>query len=310
MTLQQLEYIVAVERTGQFIKAASQCSVTQSTLSAMIQKLESELDVVIFDRATKPISPTPQGQEILNQAKVILYNVAQLRESLLSVREQESGQLRIGIIPTIAPYIVPRLISFLRESYPSIIHSIVEARTSVLVEELHNAEIDMALMATPIGDDSLLEVPVYYEDFVAYISPDSVDMLSSEELQSSGLTSENLWVLQEGHCLRSQVLDICGSKSGGASVVYEAGSIDTLVRIVESNGGYTLIPQLHVQLLRSEQQQYLRRVVSPCPNREVSLVVRRDFVRERMLNIVAEGVKTIVPTEMLDSRLQKYRIRI
>lgn len=300
---------MAVERTGQFIKAASQCSVTQSTLSAMIQKLESELDVVIFDRATKPISPTPQGREILNQAKVILYNVAQLRESLLSVREQESGQLRIGIIPTIAPYIVPRLISFLRESHPSIIPSIVEARTSVLVEELHNAEIDMALMSTPIGDDSLLEVPVYYEDFVAYISPDSVDMLSSEELQSSGLKSENLWVLQEGHCLRSQVLDICGSELG-ESVVYEAGSIDTLVRIVESNGGYTLIPQLHVQFLSSEQQKFLRRVISPCPNREVSLVVRRDFVRERMLNIVAEGVKTIVPTEMLDSRLQKYRIRI
>ncbi len=309
MTLQQLEYIVAVHDTGQFVKAAALCGVTQSTLSSMIQKLESELDIVIFDRAAKPIKATPHGAAIIDQAKVILFHTSQLRESILSEREQESGHLTIGVIPTIAPYIVPSLIAYLKEHHPLITPKIVEARTSVIVEQLRVAEMDMAVMATPLENDNLLEIPVYYEDFVAYVSEDNKEMLQRSELDSSVLNSKNLWLLQEGHCLRNQVLDICHSESM-TSVVYEAGSIDTLVRIVDRNGGYTLIPDMHLQFLGDEQRERVRHIAAPCPNREVSIVVRRDFVKERMANIVAEALKSIVPEDMIDSRLKKYRIKI
>ena len=166
----------------------------------------------------------------------------------------------------------------------------------------------MALMATPLNNSQLLEIPLYYEKFVAYISP-SENLYGQKEIETNHIPFEHLWVLQEGNCLRNQVLNICEHKSD-YSTEYEAGSIDTLIKIVDENGGFTIIPELHVELLRHCQQAKIRRIVNPEPVREISLVVRHDYVRERLLNIVAECIRDIIPDHMIDSRLKKYAIRL
>lgn len=308
MTLQQMEYIVAVDKYRHFVKAAEACKVTQSTLSSMIQKLENELDVQIFDRNSHPVRPTLSGEQIISQAKVLLFNASQLKEMVLSEREQESGEIRLGIISTVAPYILPKLFKVVHQSYPNVLLRVFEARTATIVQRLERAELDMALLATPLKNDALLEIPVYYEKFVAYVSP-SEELYKQKEIETHHMPSEHLWVLQEGHCLRNQVMNICEQKSG-YSAIYEAGSIETLVKIVDENGGYTIIPELHVELLRHCQQSKIRPIVNPEPVREISLVIRRDYVRERLLNIIAECIRSIIPEHMVDARLKKYAIRL
>lgn len=308
MTLQQMEYIVAVDKYRHFVAAAEACNVTQSTLSSMIQKLESELNVQIFDRNVHPVSPTLIGRQIIAQAKVVLFNTSQLREMVLSECEQESGVIRLGIIPTVSPYILPKLFKCAHQDYPNVQLRVSEALTSTIVQRLERAELDMALLATPLHHSSLLEIPVYNETFVAYISP-SEPLYAERMIENHHLPSSHLWMLQEGHCLRSQVMDLCDTPSG-YSAVYEAGSIDTLVKIVDENGGYTVIPELHVNLLRKCQQTKIRKIVNPVPGREISLVVRQDYVRERLLNVVVECLRHIIPEHMIDQRLKKFAVRL
>lgn len=303
-----MEYIVAVDKYRHFVRASESCGVTQSTLSSMIQKLEEELDVQIFDRNSHPIRPTLLGEEILKQARVTLFNASQLKEIVSSSRSTESGEVRLGIIPTVAPYILPQLFKNARTRHPQITLRVTEARTAVLVQSLQRAELDMALLATPVDYSNLLEIPLYYEKFIAYISPKE-DIYKEEELESRHLPWEHLWVLQEGHCLRNQVLNICNHTSG-YSAIYEAGSIDTLIKIVDANGGYTIIPELHKALLTPSQQAHLRPIVNPEPVREISLLIRDDYVHERLLNIMAGCVRSIIPESMIDSRLKKFAIKI
>ncbi len=308
MNLQQLEYIVAVDKYRHFVRAAESCKITQSTLSSLIQKLELELDTVIFDRNSHPVVPTSAGERIINQAKVVLYNASQLKEISLSEREQSTGEIIMGVIPTVAPYILPKLFSEIRESNPKIKLRVLEMRTAIIIEKLRRAEIDMAILATPLEQDDLLEVPLYYEKFVAYVS-DKEPISAQERIELHKMPSKHLWVLQEGHCLRNQVFKFCEMKSD-YSAIYEAGSIDTLVKIVDENGGYTVIPEMHIPLLSESQKLLIRPLVEPEPVREISVVIRQDYVRERMLNIIADTVKKIIPEQMLDTRLKKFAIKL
>lgn len=308
MTLQQLEYIVAVDKYRHFVRAAEACGVTQSTLSSMIQKLETELDTQIFDRNSHPVRPTAQGENIIRQAQVVLFNAAQMKEMVLTERQQETGELHLGVIPTIAPYIIPKLIKHIHSHHKQVRLRLLEARTSVLTEKLERAEIDIALLATPLDNPNLLEIPLYYEKFKAYISPDE-PLFAQQEIDGAEMPGDRLWILAEGHCLRNQVLNFCHRKSRYSSI-YEAGSIDTLVKIVDENGGYTIIPELHTSLLTDEQKERVRNFRQPEPVREVSLVVRNDYIRERMLNLLADSIRTIVPDSLVDPRLKKFAIKL
>ena len=309
MTLQQLEYIVAVDQYRHFVKAAQACRVAQPTLSAMIAKLEEELDIRIFDRSKHPVAPTPLGQEILRQARVVLQNSMQLKETVFSHKEVMATQLNLAIIPTVAPYIIPRFIGLFQKFYPMTEVRIMEMRTDEITRDLKEAKIDMGLLSTPLMDEDLLEIPVYYEKFVAYVSP-SDPSYRKEELHAQELPLKHLWVLQEGHCLRNQIFNFCTENTPADKQIYEAGSIDNLVRIIDTNGGYTLIPQLHLPMLSETQLKNVRPVMSPPPIREISLIVSRDFIRERLLNAVADTIKKIIPTDMLDTRLKKFAIKI
>lgn len=308
MTLQQMEYIVAVDKYRHFARAAESCGITQSTLSSLIHKLEDELDVIIFDRSSHPIRPTGLGQEIINQAKVLLFNASQIEELVSSHKGESIGKVHLGIASTIAPYILPKMFKYMSENHPGIELYVEEDRVNSIIEKLERAELDLALLTTPLNNKELLEIPVYNERFVAYVSPEE-KIYGNKRLESSDLPVENVWVLREGYCPNKGVFPFCHKHSDKTSI-YEAGSIETLVKIVDENGGYTIIPELHVPLLRRCQQENIHDLHNPEPSREISFVVRKDYVRERLLNILADAIKTIIPPHMVDGRLKKFKIKL
>lgn len=320
ISMTSLRYIVAVDTYRNFVRAAEACGVTQPTLSAGIRSLESALDVTVFDRGAHPVRPTALGERIIAQARKTLHNASLIEELVAVEKGDESGKATIGIIPTIAPYILPGLFRTIHSGHPTVHLEVSEMRTKFIIEKLLAAELDMAILATPLGQKDLLEIPLYYEKFVAYISP-SDELYNLNEIPADRLSSDRLWILEEGHCLRSQVFNFCHSRRHNRPE-YQAGSIDTLVRIVDANGGYTVIPEMHTAFLTEEQHRNLRPIVrrdngapaSGCPTcvpvREVSLVIREDFVRERLLNVIAGCIRQTVPEEMLDSRLKRFAIRL
>lgn len=308
MTLQQLEYILAVYKYRHFAKAAESCGITQSTLSLMIRKLEEELDLIIFDRNSHPIKPTIAGEEVLRQAQVILYNTRQLQEMTLSMRKRVSGDIHLAINPTIAPYIVPKMFSYLRQYYPDLNLLPIELRRQNTVERLKNAEIDMAIMSMPQKDEELLEIPLYQEKFLAYVSPTD-PLYKEDEICYATIPRERLWALMNEICFQDQV-KIKGGIGDDSVTGYESGSLITLIQIVDENGGFTILPELHYPLLSAARRQHIRLLTDPTPTRQVSLFIRHDYVRESIVNIIADTIKTIIPAKMLDERLGKYPIRL
>lgn len=308
MTLQQLQYLISLDNNRHFLNAAEECGVTQPTLSAMIQKLEDELDVKLFDRTKQPLVTTPIGAEVVAQAKLVLKSADQLREIISNKRESLEGKLNLAVIPTIAPYLLPKFIIEFRKNYPNVELTIEEMKTSDIVSNLNLSKIDIGILATPLNKPSLLEVPLYYEKFLAYISPKE-ELYKQEVLSAKNMPLKNLWVLHEGHCLRDQVFNFCNEKTN-EKPIYEAGSIDTLIKIIDQNGGYTVIPELHLQFLNPEQIKNTRPIENPQGVREVSVIIRNDYIRERLLNAVVDTVKSIIPNEMIDERLKKFAVRL
>jgi len=306
MTLQQIEYIVALNRHRHFVKAAEECGVTQPTLSAMVQKLEDELDVKIFDRSKHPIEPTAIGEKIIRQAETTLNEMRRIQEVVDNETNSVTGTLKIGIIPTIAPYLVPDFIATFRKDYEFISLTISEMRTTNVLEQLQNGYIDLAIVSTPLDQPDMLEIPLYYEKFIAYFSPTQIH--AEVPLNAKDMPLDDLWILQEGHCARRQIFNFCHAET--SNHMYEAGSIDTLIKIVDKNGGYTVIPELHRPFLTENQLKNVREITSPPAVREVSILIRKDFVKERMINAVANTIKKIIPPQMLDERLKKFSIRL
>ena len=212
MTLQQLEYVLALDKTRHFVRAAELCGVTQPTLSAMIQKLEDELDCKIFDRSRNPIEATEIGMQIIRQAQEIVIQANQLKDTVQVEKEKLVGTLNLAIIPTIAPYLLPRFIAAFKNAYPDISLKVSEMHTNTIIEKLRLAEIDMAILSTPLDNPKILEVPLYYEKFAAYISPNE-SIYERTKLSASDMPLDHLWVLEEGHCLRNQVFNFCNEKA-------------------------------------------------------------------------------------------------
>ena len=308
MTLQQLEYIVAVDKYRHFVRAAESCGVTQSTLSSLIQKLEVELDATIFDRTQHPVAPTPLGEEIIAQARVILYNASQMGELVASYKGSAVGDIRLGTVSTIAPFILPQLFRYMSAHHSDINLHVEEARVETIKQKLKRAELDIAILAMPVADEALLEIPIYHERYYAYVSPEDT-LYNKESLPTSELTAENIWMLGESYCPNTGQFPFCISDMSKASI-YVAGSIDTLMRIVDDNGGYTIIPEMQLPLINPERKAHIREIVDPTPGREIAFVVRKDFVKERMINILADALKSILPDAMLNERLKKFRIKL
>ena len=308
MTLQQMEYIVAVDKYRHFAKAAESCGISQSTLSSLVQKLEIELDVTIFDRNSHPVKPTAVGEEIISRAKLLLFNAAQVKELVATRKGESVGKVSLGITSTVAPYLLPKMLKYLSINHPDIELHVEEARVSTLVSQLERGELDIALLATPLNNGDLLEIPVYQERLMAYVSPDE-PIYNDPDLQTGRLPVESVWVLREGYCPNRGVFPFCNYRAE-RQAVYEAGSVETLIKIVDENGGYAIIPELHVPLLRKCQQANVRVLTNPEPSREIAFVVHRNFVRERLLNILADAIRAVIPSAMINKRLKKFSITL
>lgn len=313
MNIQQLEYIIAVDNFRHFAKAAEASFVTQPTLSMMIQKLEDELGVKIFDRSQLPVHPTPIGTQIIDQARVIVAQIKQVKDIVQEEKGSISGSLKVGIIPTIAPYLLPRLIQRHGGSGLDIELIIEEATTDQIIEKLSSGAIDVGIAATPIGNDRLQEYPVYYEKFFAYVSPGETSLYAKTELGEDDLNINRLWLLNEVHCFRSQILKLCNmrrKRNIHTLLSYEAGSIATLVNIVDQNSGLTVIPEMALDHLTEEQIKNVRPFKGNVPVREVGLVTRKEFLRESMLNLLLDEVKNSVPAHFLSADMKKNVVPI
>lgn len=313
MNIQQLEYIIAVDNHRHFAKAAEASFVTQPTLSMMIQKLEDELGVKIFDRSQLPVQPTVIGVQIINQARVIVSQVKQIKEIIQEEKGIVQGVFKLGIIPTIAPYLLPKLMKIHDENGYDIVLVIEETTTGQLIEKLLNGALDGAILATPLKNDKIAEHPIYYERFYAYVSPRETSLYAKKELEEDDLNINRLWLLEEVHCFRGQILRICNMrkrKSSHSLFSYEAGSINTLINIVDNNSGLTIIPEMAIEELNEQQRKNVRPLKGISPVREISLVTRREFLRERVLDIIISEIKQSVPQALLNPDLKKFIVDI
>lgn len=302
MTLQQLRFIVAIDDHRHFGKAAEACGLTQSTLSLMVKKLEEELDVRIFDRDAHPVAPTEIGRKVIDRAKVVLYNVEQIAEMTLSEKEQLSGPLRIALISTVSPVLVPGLFRYIGERHPAISLQTEEMLTATVKDKLRKAEVDMGILAGPVRDADLLEIPLYHERFLAYVSPDN-PAYAQESIRMEALFRQPVWIIRDG--LRQ--IDPAEFKNGENTYerFFEGGRVGILIQVVNDNGGLTIIPETHSDLIMYSQQKCLRPIVDPVPGRTISLVVRSDYIHEAKLNAVVDGIKRIIPGALLDNVIRK-----
>ena len=308
MTLQQMEYIVALDKYRHFVLAAEACGVTQPTLSAMIQKLEEELDVKIFSRDRKNITPTSIGEKIIRQAKIALNETQKIKEVVADESSNMNGNLRIGILPTIAPYLVPDFIYYFRKSYPNVNLFIDEKENRSLIQDLRFGNLDIAITTPPEAHANILEIPVYVEKFVAYFS--ETCSKARQMIVNGNLPPEQMWILKEGHCIPNGGINLCENKDIG-NHIYEAGSIDTLIKIVDRNGGYTIIPELHISTLNEKQKENIQTLnVNPPAQRTVSILIKDDFIRERIVNAVRDTIKAIIPSHMMDERFKTLAIKL
>lgn len=299
MTLVQLEYIVAVDTYRSFVGAAEKCFVTQPTLSMQVQKLEEMLNVKLFDRSKQPVVPTEIGTQIIEQARLVLQESQKIKEIINNQQQEVTGELKVGIIPTVAPYLLPRVISAMMAKYPDLKLLIWEYTTEDIIHHLKTGVLDCGILATPLGDNAIEELPLYYENFVTYISKNS-KLYKKKTIDSDDLEDENIWLLNEGHCMRSQVLNICRSTSQNRlqGLTYNTGSVETLIRMVDMNNGATLLPELALEELNSRQLSKVRHFKSPEPVREISLATHKNFIKKRMLSALKEEILAIIPKTM------------
>lgn len=303
MNIQQLEYIIAVDNSRHFVKAAEKCFVTQATLSMMIKKLEEELNAKIFDRSRQPIIPTEIGKKIIKQAKVILQESRRLTEIVEEEQGELTGELRIGIIPTLAPYLLPLFMKSFLQKYPSVRLKISELTTDDIIHKLEEHDLDAGLLSTPLNQSSLIEQPLFYEEFVVYASAKD-KLLSKKYVLAKDIDINRLCLLEEGHCLRSQVFNLCELKNKAKQVSqfdFATGSIEMLKRIVETNQGITILPFLSLKDMTEKQKENIRQFRNPAPAREIGLVTYRYFVKEQLIKGLKEEILKNIPPGMKTS---------
>jgi len=300
MTLTQLSYIVAVEKYRHFATAAQKIYITQPTLSMQIQKLEDELGVLIFDRSKSPVVPTAMGEQIIEQAKVILSGSKHI-EDMVSVTDGElRGSFRVGIIPTIAPYLVPLFLRPFTEKHPNVKLVFEEALTSEVLDGLHEDHFDVGIIATSTNQH-IYEHELFSEPFLGYLSPGH-EFASKDKLCIDDLYSQDLWLLNEGHCFRDQTIKLCkktNDKLQHSNISFESGNLETLKRLVEQDYGITLMPQLAMQDHDTRcANGVIKEFMDPVPTRKIRLVYSREFLKQNIVNAFVETIKESIPDEL------------
>ncbi len=298
MTLQQLRYIVAIDDYRHFGNAAEACNLTQSTLSLLVKKLEDELDVRIFDRDQRPVAPTEIGQKIIDQARVVLFNASQIQEMIRSEKKVLSGPLRLGLISTVAPILIPGIFTAMSRAYPALSLRTEEMLTSTLIDKLHKTEIDIGILSEPVEDPELLEIPLYKERFFAYVS-EKDPAYSREKISVNALLKRPLWIMKNGLQL-FDASEMSPDEDLSYEKYFEGGRVGILIKIVNENGGATVIPETHLSLIPDAYRENLRPIDDRDRTRTIALVIRKDFIHEAILNAVIDAIRTIIPATLLD----------
>jgi LysR family hydrogen peroxide-inducible transcriptional activator len=302
VTLTQLEYIVAVDTYRHFGKAAENCFITQPTLSMQIKKLEEDLEIIIFDRSKQPLIPTDVGARIIEQARIVLKESEEITNIVKEHKNQVSGMLRIGIIPTLAPYLLPIFIGNYKKKYPNIFIKVTEATTENIEELLSKDLIDVGILVTPLNQEKIIEKPIFYEEMLIYANKGHV-LHSQKEIFVKDIATPEIWLLSDGHCFRDQVINLCsyvGTEDSGLPFHFEAGSLETLMNIVDREGGITLIPELAEATMGEKRKNNVRRFTNMTPLREVSLVYSRHFAKHKLINLLWREIKESIPVELQD----------
>ncbi len=297
MTLVQLEYIIAVDTYRSFVAAAEKCFVTQPTLSMQIQKLEESIGARIFDRSRQPVVPTEAGIEIIKQARIVLTESRKINEIVQLKKGDLEGELRIGVIPTVAPYLLPKVLAGFMQKFPKLQLQIWEYTTEKIIRELKVGLLDCGILSTPTYDTALVERPMFYEPFVAYVSSKS-ELMDKREVTPEDVLEDKLWLLTEGHCMRGQVLNICQRKrrmEPEGTFEYNTGSVETLKRMVDINSGSTILPELSIADFDEDQLGRIRYFRSPEPVREISMVTTRNFLKKEAIDALEREIAVAVP---------------
>ena len=301
ITLTQLEYIVAIDEYRHFATAAEKCFVTQPTLSMQIKKLEDELGIIIFDRSRQPVVPTDLGAKLIEQARMTLSATQRIKEIIQEEQQEVEGTLKIGIIPTLAPYLLPVFIGPYIRKYPAVKVEVEELVSEEIIRRLKRDILDVGLFVTPYHDEKIVERPVFYEEMLVYAHPDS-ELLKKKEVGHEDIVTSDIWMLGNGHCFRNQVVNLCemsASQHKNLPFEFESNSLETLMRIVDVEGGFTLIPELALQYMSPEKKKQVRSIANTKPLREVSVIYSRHFTKQRLITLLCDEIKSVVPAHML-----------
>lgn len=300
MTLTQLQYLISVDNHRHFARAAEASFVTQPTLSMQIQKLEEELGVLLFDRSKHPVKPTAIGIKIIEQARKVLNESHRVNEILQESKNQMEGPFKLGVLPTISPSLIPRFVRKFHEKFPKIQLQIQELRTEKIVEMLRIDELDAAIIATPLDEKGLIENPMYYEPFMGFV-PENHRLFNESFITNSELDVNDILLLNEGHCFRNSILNICNKKlkTDKKPVDLESGNFETLIRLSKKGFGMTLIPYLHAVDLPQEDQRFIKAIADPKPSREVSLVYTRAELKIKIIEELKSIIQSSIPEKLL-----------
>jgi LysR family hydrogen peroxide-inducible transcriptional activator len=305
MTITQLQYVLAVAEHKNFTLAAEKCFVTQPTLSMQIQKIEEELNILIFDRSKKPIQLTDIGKKIVEQAKNIVSEAGKIKDIVEFQKGFIGGEFRLGIIPTIMPTLLPMFLNNFIKKYPKIKLIIEELNTDEIITRLKNGHLDAAIAATPLEDEKIKEIVLYYEPFVAYI-PENFAILHKNEIEISDLNLDDILLLQDGHCFRDGILNLCKNQdvASRTSFQLESGSFETLVKLADEGLGTTLLPYLHTLDLKEKDKLKLRHFKEPKPAREVSLIYPKSELKIHIIDALKNSILGIVKGAIVFQNVQ------
>lgn len=308
MNFQQVKYILAVSQLKSFGKAAEHCYITQSTLSTMIARYEKEIGIRIFDRSSKPVAVTAEGEGIIKQLRILSRELENLDEVVQSIKGESSGNLIIGVIPTIAPYLFPSILDEFLQKYSNVNFEISEVPTEQIVEAILKREMDIGLVSTPLEYKDLIEIPLYTEPFLIY---DNLAISKKKKLKLEDLDLSRLWLLEEGHCMRNQVKKICNlrqKKIINGNLIYRSGTIETLMKLVDHNRGMTLLPQLASLDLPEHRMDKIKKFDNPVPAREIGLITHKHFVKRKFLKDLQFTIqKNIKPLLNKHKNVQVYK---
>ncbi|MDG1725451.1 MAG: hydrogen peroxide-inducible genes activator [Bacteroidia bacterium] len=304
ISLIQIQYLIALDEHRNFIKAAEACFVTQPTLSMQMKKLEDELGVLIFDRSKQPIMPTSIGSKIIHQARIIFRETGQIENILSDFRGDISGSLKIGILPTIANALIPKLIREISENHPNLKLTINEGLTKEIIDDLENDRLDVGIVSTPVKQNGLIERNLYTEKFRIYAHPDH-PCYSKKAWEATDLLEDKLWLLSEGNCFRVQTINLCSlpdEKLNHLALTYESGSLQTLKKIADFEGGATIIPEWEASELDDDSLDNLRAFRADDAGRAVGLIYTKFYAKDLLINRLEEMIMNCLPRYVSENK--------